>query len=343
VQALEVAAHLERCDACQGLVAEFQSVSRRLGEWRVEAAPADLFQKLLPEFEPRIAAPRKRFGGFVRWALVASCAGVVLWLAFAMKPPSGIHKAKSVTIMNVPVMEEYARLEPTAPPADGPKIVRTAELTLTATNFDNVRGDIERVLSAYQGHVAELDIHTPTGQPRSLNATLRVEATQLDAALAGLRKLGHVEGESQRGEEVTQRYVDIEARLANARHTEQRLTRILEERTGKLSDVLAVEEQLDRVRGQIETTEAEQKALVNQIALATIQLRVGEEYRQPLTAANNGALTRLRNAGVEGLRNVTDGVFAFLIWLLSAGPSLLLIAALLFFPARWVWKRARAR
>ncbi len=58
----------------------------------------------------------------------------------------------------------------------------------------------------------------------ALNATLRLPAAQLDAALAPLRRLGHVHDESQRGEEVTQRHVDIEARLANAPNTEQRLT-----------------------------------------------------------------------------------------------------------------------
>ncbi len=146
--------------------------------------------------------------------------------------------------------------------------------------------------------------------------------------------------ESQRAEEVTSRYIDVDARLKNARNTEQRLIEILGERTGKLSDVLTAEEQIARVRQQIEVTEAEQKDLVNQIALASIQIRANEDYLQPLRA-EDGALTRLRNASVQGIHNAVSGIFAVVLWLLSMGPSLLLITAILFFPVRWVWRRSR--
>ncbi len=141
------------------------------------------------------------------------------------------------------------------------------------------------------------------------------------------------------GEEVTQRYVDIEARLANARNTEQRLTEILRSRTGKLSEVLEVEEQLDKMRGEIETTEAEQKSLSNQIELATIQLRVSEEFNQTLGVGHTGMLARIRNSAVKGIQTATDGAVGFVTWLLSTGPSLLLVAALLFFPVSWLSKQ----
>jgi hypothetical protein len=47
-------------------------------------------------------------------------------------------------------------------------------------------------------------------------------------------------------------------------------------------------------------------------------------------------------AGVEGVRSVVDGVIVLALWLLEAGPTLLLWAAILFFPARWAWRRMRA-
>jgi hypothetical protein len=108
----------------------------------------------------------------------------------------------------------------------GPKIVRSAELYFTAKNFDTARLDIERVARTYGGHLAQLTVSSPASQARSLSASLRVPSGRLDEALAELRKLGRVTNESQNGEEVSQRYVDIEARLANGRNTEQRLTQL---------------------------------------------------------------------------------------------------------------------
>lgn len=58
--------------------------------------------------------------------------------------------------------------------------------------------------------------------------------------------------------------------LANGKHTEQRLTEILRTRTGKLQDVLKVELEIDRVRGEIEQMEAEKKELGKRVAFATL-------------------------------------------------------------------------
>jgi hypothetical protein len=51
--------------------------------------------------------------------------------------------------------------------------------------------------------------------------------------------------------------------------------------------------------------------------------------------------TRLHNAFVTGYHSVVENVVGLLAWLLEAGPTLLLWAALLFFPIRWAWRRLR--
>ena len=221
----------------------------------------------------------------------------------------------------------------------GPFLIRTAQISLTTSDFPRIRENINRILTSRAGYIAQLEMSTPTDEARSLDASLRIPAAQLDAALLDLKRLGHVDSESQRGEEVTQRVIDVQARLGNLRMTETRLTDILRQRTGKLADVLAVEEQIDSVRGQIESMEAEQKSLAKQINYAAVQLRVKEEYKKPLAFNNNSLLTRLRNAAVEGFQALGNGVVGLLLFLLSYGPMLLVIAAVLFYPARRIWKR----
>jgi hypothetical protein len=186
-----------------------------------------------------------------------------------------------------------------------------------------------------------LNVSTPADSGRSLNATLRVPADQLEATIADLRNLGRVDSESQSGQEVTEQYVDLEARLENARNTEQRLTDLLRSRTGKLSDVLAVETEISRVRGEIELMEAERKSLSTQVDFATINANVREDYKAQLQVVPETTSSRLRNAAVEGYHSMAEGIVGIVLFLFSWGPNLLLWGAILFFPARAVWRKIR--
>jgi hypothetical protein len=161
--------------------------------------------------------------------------------------------------------------------------------------------------------------------------------------LTEIKTLGQVEEESQSGEEVTAQYVDLEARLANARNTENRLTDLLRERTGKLSDVLEVERELSRVRGEVEQMEAQRKNLSNLVDFATVNVKLTEDYRAQLGGASNSTLMRFRNAAVEGYQRAVDEVVGAAVLLFSYGPGLAIWAVVLYFPVRIAWKRLRPR
>ena len=220
-------------------------------------------------------------------------------------------------------------------------IVRTASLALVTKEFDKTRAAVETTVSKHHGYVAQLTVNAQTGAGRSLTATLRVPSDQLDAVLAELKKLGRVEQESQGGAEVTQQYVDLNARLKNARTTEQRLIDVLRERTGKVKDILAVEEEIARVRGEIEQMEAESKSLEHQVRYATLQLKLSEDYKAELEVAPPSTGTRLQNSLVDGYRSAVDSALGVVQVLFSYGPALLLWFLLLFWPARVAWRRLR--
>jgi hypothetical protein len=243
-------------------------------------------------------------------------------------------------------LQQFAKLQ-NAPPVrfpdgtSGPMIIRTAALTLTTKDFDKARASLDDVLRRHRGYIGDLNVSTPVGAGRSFTATLRFPADQLDAALADLRKLGRAESESQGGQDVTAQYVDLQARLSNARNTELRLTDILQHRTGTLRDVLAVENEISRVRGEIERMEAERKTLSNQVDFATINATVNEDYQAQLQVVPTSTFGRIHNAAVDGYRTMVEGVVGMILFLFSFGPSLLLWCAILFFPARAVWRKAR--
>jgi hypothetical protein len=227
--------------------------------------------------------------------------------------------------------------------ASGPMIIRTAELQLITKEFDKARAEVEAILRKHHGYVGDLKVSGATGSGRTLTSTLRVPADQLDVTLAELKTLGRVESESQGGQDVTSQYVDLQARLANARNTEKRLTDLLSQRTGKLSDVLEVEQEVDRVRGEIEQMEAESKHLTKQVTFATLNVTIAEDYKAQLEVVPPSTATRLSNAAVEGYRSMVDGIVSVILFLLSSGPSWLFWGAVLFVPGRLVWKTVRRR
>jgi len=238
-----------------------------------------------------------------------------------------------------------ATMPPPPPPgtsaSTAPMIARTASLSLVVKDFSAIQAAVKAVVSRHSGYIGELNTSTPPDAAKTFSATLRVPSAQLEPALAELKQLGRADQESQSGEEVTKQYVDLAARLKNSRATEERLLGVLHNNTGKVKDVLEVENEISRVRGEIEGMEADQRALQTRIDFATITLSVTEEYKASLNGAPSSMGTRLHNAFVTGYHSVVENVIGLLAWLLEAGPTLLLWAALLFFPIRWAWRRLR--
>lgn len=230
---------------------------------------------------------------------------------------------------------------PAPAPTVAPMIARTAALTIVVKNFAASRADLDAILARHHGYAAQLTVNTPENDSRSFQASLRVPAPELSAALSELRALGRVEVETQSGEEVTQQHADLVARLENSRETEQRLRDLLAQRTGKIDEVLQVEEAIDRVRGEIEGMEADQKTLEHRVDFATIDLQLNEEYKEKLNSQTTSVSTSVRNAFVAGLRHASGALLGIVLFLEEFGPVLLIWAVILGIPAILVWRRYR--
>jgi predicted anti-sigma-YlaC factor YlaD len=329
------AAHLEECPDCQAIVSDFQSVTMRLREWEIEA----------PQFPfPAKAGWRRAWlQPLASWA--AALAAGVIFIGLVAWPR--FNQATNYSRRMPTLYEPRAAVEPkiisAAPPplTVSPLIAHSASLVMVVTNLDHARAAIDRILQNHHGYLAHMNVTVPTDSARTLEASLRTPDPELDSTIRELRSLGNVGSESRTGEEVTQQSIDLDARLTNARNTEQRLTGLLRERTGKLSDVLAVEDQIDATREQIERMEAERKNLNDRIAFATIDLHVSEVYKPAIDGTRAPVLTSFRNAGIQGLERAADSFVAAFTWVLSAGPLLLAWCAVLFLPARWAWRRLK--
>jgi len=222
-----------------------------------------------------------------------------------------------------------------------PMIARIVSLALIAKDFDSSRASLDAIVARHNGYAASLTVNTPQGAARTLQASLRIPAPQLPGALAEIKALGRAESENQNGEEVTQQHADLVARLKNSRETEQRLQAILTQRTGKISDVLEVEQEISRVRGEIEQMEGEQKNLEHRVDFATIDLQLSEEYKARLDSPAPAISTRIHNAAVNGYRNVADTLLAIVLFFAEYGPVSCFGLLVLLIPTWLVWRRWR--
>jgi anti-sigma factor RsiW len=235
---------------------------------------------------------------------------------------------------------------PTPQAAAAPMIARSVSLTIVVKDFAAARASLDSILARHRGYAAQLTAATQENAPHSLQASLRIPAPELAAALAELKTLGRVQNESQSGEEVTQQHTDLVARLQNSRETEERLRAILEQRTGKIEDVLQVEEEIARVRGEIEQMEAEQQALEHRVEFASVDLQLTEEYKAELNPPSASVSNRLRNAFVAGLSSAAETILGIVLFLEEDGPVLLIWLAILGLPVFLLvrrYRRMRAR
>ena len=182
------------------------------------------------------------------------------------------------------------------------------------------------------------------GANPSASITVRVPSAGYQPILGALDTLGTVEERSETSRDVTAEFVDIEARIRNKEREEQRLLELLGEAEGKLKEILEVERELSRVRGEIERAQGQMNVLKDQVDLATITIRASERtvYTPPMQAAFGDRVgaawgNSLSNLG-DFISQATIEVVAFVPWLVIWGP----LAVITWFLGSRMWRKTKA-
>ncbi|MBX7191756.1 MAG: DUF4349 domain-containing protein [Sandaracinaceae bacterium] len=205
--------------------------------------------------------------------------------------------------------EEIVRLESTV----SVERVRSALSTL--------RGEVE----AHGGHVASSAL---SGEDAFLVA--RVPVASLDSLRDALDGLDPEHEERETRTDVTRAHADLSARLRASRATEERLLALLADRTASLADVLAAERELARVRAEIEQQDAEERTLVDDVAYATVEIRV----RARAIAWRDEPLAAMARAFSGGLEATWSGLVSLAVIGAALSPAFALIAALVMMTRR---------
>jgi hypothetical protein len=204
-------------------------------------------------------------------------------------------------------------------------IIRTGSASIQVDSLESGIAAIHALASSLGGYVANTSMQAGNAQVHSATIQLRLPSARFDDALAALRPIGKLESTNVNAEDVGEEYVDVSAQVANGRRLEQRLIQILATRTGKLSDVLAVERELARVRGEIDRQEGRLRFLRAHAAMSTLAITVHEPL--PIVG-QKGSGSVIAESFRQAWRNFVSFVASFIAALGTLVPLTVLLGLL---------------
>ncbi len=221
------------------------------------------------------------------------------------------------------VVTKTADLPPIRPSDVTTMVIRTGNATIEVDSLERAVADVRALATRVGGFVAGTDLETGRQAVPTATLELKIPAARFDEALSGLRPIGKLERVEVTAEDVGEEFVDVSARMENARRLEQRLVTLLASRTGKLSDVLAVERELARVREDIERYEGRLRYLRAHAATSTLSV----EVHQPYPVVGTAGTSVVGSAFTQAWRNFVS-VVALLIQSLGVVVPLAALAVL---------------
>jgi len=181
-------------------------------------------------------------------------------------------------------------------------VIRTGQASIEVDSLERAVSQVRLLAGRIGGYIANTTMQTGRGQLRSASLEVKVPAERFDEGLAGLAPIGKLESVNVNAEDVGEEFTDVTARMGNARRLEARLIDLLAARTGKLKDVLDVEQELARVREEIDRYEGRLRYLRAHTALSTFTIYVHE----PLPVVGRAGSSVMGEAFKQAWRNFVD-------------------------------------
>ena len=196
------------------------------------------------------------------------------------------------------------------------QVISNASISLEVETVDTTATDVRLLAESLGGFVEQMSI---SGDPdrQVANLTIRVPQSQFFQALDQLSALGEVRSQNVSSQDVTEEFIDLEARLSSSLIEEQSLLSLLD-RVESISDILTIERELSRIRADIERLQGQLNFLENRVDLATIGVSLFTPQVDPsdppsasltIEASNVTSMVEKVKALVETVDGETDRVF----------------------------------
>lgn len=232
--------------------------------------------------------------------------------------------APSVAEKTGPVLLETAAGQP----AERHQVVYTGDVVVRVASVAKATEGAARIAADAGGF-----IFSQATDEDETSMTVKVPSDRFDATVEAIVALGKELRRNLKAQEVTAEVVDVEGRLKTAQASAERLRRLLSEAKTP-ADVVAVESELAKRETEIETLQGRLRVLSDQVALATLTVRLTERNDLEVTNDLPGFLGGVRT-GVVALLNAGQVLLVVLGFLIPFVPVVVLLA--------WGWRRYRRR
>lgn len=270
----------------------------------------------------------------------------------AMEPPSGVAVASpQFTSGDASVVyeEEFAAeqglSEETFEFRQERMIIRSANLRLDIVNYDDTLSQITRWVNDSGGFVEYASTSYKTNYTDRENLkmgyfTLRVPVDGFNNIVDQLKMLGNVISENENASDITRSYRNTADEVANLRVTEQRFREIMLN-AEDISDILTIENELTRIRGQINFYERQLKDWEALVDMTTISLELNEveSLRPMIHPIDNSLFGKAKEGLIETINAIKSGFENLVIWVISYSPFIVVILIGIGIGARMLKKK----
>lgn len=226
-------------------------------------------------------------------------------------------------------------------PNTSQKLIRYLDYTIETKEFDTFVQELGELVSTAKGYVEQSEVSQDEAQSyaqgkRYASYTLRIPADGLEAFKQELQEKGTITRQSERVEDVTLNYVDVESHITALKTEQDSLLKMLEQ-ADTIETILAIQNQLTQVRYQLESYESQKRTYDNDINYSTVYVYVQEVERESQnTDTYGGELLEKLSGNFHG---ILTGLRSFSLWFLGAMPYWILLG-LLFLVFWVVYKKA---
>ena len=231
------------------------------------------------------------------------------------------------------------------------KLVRTATLSLKVKDIGEATAKVRAINLAAQGFVlsenigsypasSTSDSPSKVGVNPSTYAVLviSVPVDALDPTLDKLQAIGTVLDRHSETENVTEEYVDVQARVTSMKKAVARIQDLID-KTSNIDQLVRLEDELSTRQANLEAIQARLASLERQTARSpiTINVTTDPELVEVEETPASGFLGGLE----EGWKAFVASMVALLTVLGALLPFVILLG-ILALPMAWVWRRRRA-
>lgn len=217
------------------------------------------------------------------------------------------------------------------------KIIKDGSISIKVNYIKKHKQAIDQLLKAANAYYEREDL---TRDPIRIAYALkvRVPTQYFESLVASIEHSGgEITNKSILARDVTEEFVDIEARLASKRAYLKRYQELLAKATN-VKDIVAIEENIRTIQEEIESREGRLKYLSDQVAFSTLQIDLYEEIPYVYRPQPEDRFTeRLKRAFASGWSSIVS----FLIWMISLWPFVLIIVLIIALRRRVLRSRRR--